>query len=524
MVKEILARNNLQPRDLLFTLMVGGSTYIPFVRQRVGEALGTAVNCDIDPTTAVAVGAAYYAATKSVEKSEEQKATSSAARLQVKMSYEKASREADEIFAARITGDITGLSYRIIRQDGGYNSGLKPLTERIHEDLPLAAETFNLFSFIVHDNQGNVVVTDADDIAINSGYSISGQPLPEDICLEVDDEDNPGETRLFCAFTRMTPLPARRTIVRQLNKTVVKGSSDEIIHVKVLEGSQNNLSEANKNIGYLPITGRNISRDVQKGSDIEITLELSESRDLIVTVYLTMIDQEFRDVFSQKLRATNVSLVQKECTILQQKIAAEIQAAEERQDFEVAATLNKLRKEARALNSDASELTQGDVTDKKYQLEDRKRRLAQQLDEATRDKYLSELRAAYQEEKAECRSLAEEHGNDQEWKYFQDVEALEAGALSSGQRQRVQELIERLSNIRYGILWRLPVFLQGVFQNIERQAPRMNNLEQADFLIQEGRRVLQQQDWNALRSINHQLINLLPVGARQAVQTRKIGF
>jgi molecular chaperone DnaK (HSP70) len=52
---------------LQFTLMVGGSTYIPYVRSRVEEVLQIPANCEIDPTTAVAIGAAYYAATKPKE-------------------------------------------------------------------------------------------------------------------------------------------------------------------------------------------------------------------------------------------------------------------------------------------------------------------------------------------------------------------------------------------------------------------------------------------------------------------------
>lgn len=37
MLKKILTRNSLRPEDLKFVLMVGGSTYIPFVRNRIEE-------------------------------------------------------------------------------------------------------------------------------------------------------------------------------------------------------------------------------------------------------------------------------------------------------------------------------------------------------------------------------------------------------------------------------------------------------------------------------------------------------
>ena len=125
----------MKPIDVQFTLMVGGSTYIPYVRSHVEEVLQIPANCEIDPTTAVAIGAAYYAATKpkEISKSDSNKKQTS---ISIKASYNKASKEKEELFAARITGDVTSLSYRILRQDGGYDSGIKKLSERINEDLP----------------------------------------------------------------------------------------------------------------------------------------------------------------------------------------------------------------------------------------------------------------------------------------------------------------------------------------------------------------------------------------------------
>lgn len=236
MIKQILTRNSLKPSDLQFNLMVGGSTYIPYVRSRVEEVLQIPVNCEIDPTTAVAVGAAYYAATKpkELEKSAEKKQTS----ISIKTSYNKASKEKDELFSARVTGKTDGLSYRITRQDGGFDSGLKKLTERISEDLPLVDGAFNFFSFVVYDSQNNIVETDIEPIGINSGFGISGQPIPEDICLEVDDYDNPGKTRLKPIFFKNSILPLRsQAISFPLNKGLIKGNDDDFIYINVLEGS-----------------------------------------------------------------------------------------------------------------------------------------------------------------------------------------------------------------------------------------------------------------------------------------------
>jgi molecular chaperone DnaK len=79
---------------------------------------------------------------------------------------------------------------------------LKKLTDRISEDLPLVDGAYNFFSLVVYDSQNNIIETDIEPIGINSGFGISGQPIPEDICLEVDDYDNPGKTRLNLYFKK----------------------------------------------------------------------------------------------------------------------------------------------------------------------------------------------------------------------------------------------------------------------------------------------------------------------------------
>jgi hypothetical protein len=52
MMKKILTRNSLRPKDLKFVLMVGGGTYIPYIRKHVEELMGIVVNTSIDPTNA----------------------------------------------------------------------------------------------------------------------------------------------------------------------------------------------------------------------------------------------------------------------------------------------------------------------------------------------------------------------------------------------------------------------------------------------------------------------------------------
>jgi molecular chaperone DnaK len=521
MIKKILVRNSLTPIELQFNLMVGGSTYIPYVRQRVEEILQIPVNCEIDPTTAVAVGAAYYAATKQKEisKSEKEKKKTS---ISVKTAYNKTSKEKEELFSIRIKGNTEGLFYKITRQDGGFDSGLKKLAERINEDLPLVDNAFNYFSFIVYDHQNNVIETDVETISINSGFGINGQPLPEDICLEVDDYDNPGETRLSLVFKRNTVLPTKRTLTFPLNKTVIKGSTDEVI-VNVMQGSYESLPASNKTLGHISITGKNLTRDVSKGSDIEITVSLSESQDLTVSAYLNMSNQEFKGTFNPKERHTSIKLLKEQVDDLSKKLEEEISQASEREEYETAIELNKLQKEMEEIAGETESLSLDDVTDKKYQLEDKKRKLAQEIDSATKNKRIDKAKEEYFETKTECENLLNEDGNDHERKAFDDIVSQEKAFFATRSPIKIQEKTDELDTIVGRIKWRTPKYLLGIFNWLLQKQPKMNDRVQAKSLFEAGHFAVSNKNWERLREINFGLMDLLPHETKDEVR-HKIGF
>ncbi len=286
-LKEILTRQSLQPGDLKFTLCVGGSTFIPFIRKYVQEVMGIPVNTDIDPTNAIVVGAAYYAGTKQSQmikhKIKEQKSD-----IRVRASYHRSSQDDDELFSAKIEGNIEGMTYRIISQDGSYDSHIKNISSRIHEDLPLRKGEYNIFEFKIMDNHGNTVRHEFEQIQIAQGcYSVAGQMLPDELCL-VKDIAGTDETVLDRIFDKNCILPTRTKKTVDVGKSVLKGSSGEENRIKILvvEGPSNAHYLSNKPIGILEITGDMINRDLFKGTEIDLTFELSESRDLTVTAYL----------------------------------------------------------------------------------------------------------------------------------------------------------------------------------------------------------------------------------------------
>lgn len=525
MIKKILVRNSLKSSDIQFTLMVGGSTYSPYVRKRVEEILQIPINCNIDPTTAIAIGAAYYAGTK--EKTfEQEKSIISTNGIYVRANCPPASKFEDETLTVRIEGNIEGLFYRVTREDKGFDSGLKKLTPRVSEDIPLVKDSYNFFKFTVYDGQNNIIDTGTELIGVAQGkYIVVGQPLSNDICIEKDSDPEMDfeETKLCIYFQKNTILPQKRTLPHTLTKTVMKGSDEKII-INVLEGSQYNLPTSNQIIGYLEISGNKVSRDIVKGAEIEITLEMSESRELKVTVYIPMTDQQFTEVFSFSKRHLPVTKLKDEVLFLSKKLETEIAESVKREDYETADELNQLKKKIDELVVNSNQLTDDDVTDKKFQFEDDKRQISQKIEIATKDKRINLLRIKYHEDKDWCKKLVDENGNDHDRKIFSDIAAREISFLNSMTPVKITEAIEELIDLGASILWRTPSFLEGRFRKLTEKPQLFNDQEQAKILYEAGSIAITNKNYDRLREINWGLIALLPKNSQQEASRGKIGF
>jgi hypothetical protein len=70
------------------------------------------------------------------------------------------------------------------------------------------------------------------------------------------------------AYSRATPYCQRRAGRRC--KTIVKGSGDEI-HIIVVEGPADHHSSTSKPLGLLRISGAQISRDLLRGTEVDLT-------------------------------------------------------------------------------------------------------------------------------------------------------------------------------------------------------------------------------------------------------------
>ncbi|MCI4668701.1 MAG: Hsp70 family protein [Bacteroidia bacterium] len=530
MIAQMLERNKLKPNELNFVLMVGGSTYIPYVREKVGEALQIEVNTEVDPTTAVAAGAAYYAGTKSLKRnaesaSETVKEDESTPKVKVKMAFQKATQEEKEYFAARFEGELSGLSYRITRLDGGFDSGLKPLSAKISEFLPLLKDAYNEFELKIYDHHNNQVQFAIDPIGITQGkYAVVGQPLPQDICMEIDDVENE-TTVLEVVFEKNAILPLRKTIVKQMSRTIAKGS-EERLTISIVEGPNTALPAATQPIGFISISGKDLTRDLVRGSDVEVTLDISESRDLKIAAYLMMTDQEFEDVFTPSVRKVNVFRLRDELLALAEKVRKEIADQESQGNYEGAQNLVDLEYDILALVDRSKKLQENDSTDEKFQIEDVKRKLAQKVDELTRDKFIIAVKNEYFEAKRDIEFVIEHYEAPQSEidKYNKLLEE-EKVILATNSSLRIKDFIGQVRRLNFQIRWKNSRYIKDLFAGLSygRFGP-FTDPNRANNLIEEGNRAIADENYDQLRVVINQLFDLLPPVKRKDIHLGGTGI
>lgn len=515
MIKKIIIRNSLTSSDVQFVLMVGGSTYIPYVRKRVEEILQIPVNCSVEPTTAVAIGAAYFAGTKEKNFGKET-AKKSALGLKIRFAYAKSSIENEEILAGKFEGNLEGLFYRIVREDKGFNSAVKPLTSRISEDLPLVKDSHNYFKFTILDGQNNIVDSEIELIGISQGGISPGEtPLAHDVCIEVDDDgellagNGKPNTRLILAFKKNTFLPTIGKFIRTITKTVLKDSDDSII-LNVLEGPQTNIPQANESIAFLQIKGTMLPSDIYKGDEIEIKVEVSASREIKASVYLPRVNKEFSGLYHGTNTHIPVKKFKNEIEQLNNTLQIEIKEAIQREEFETAELLTSYQKRVDDLVNTADKMPDDDSTDTRLKAIAKKRILAQEIDDATKNKRIELLTIEYNKDKGWCQDIVNENGNDQDHKIFNDIIVREQTFLRATKPVKIKEAIDDLNNLGFNILWRTPNFLEAKFNRLIEKPQLFNDQNQAQSLMEAGQLAISNKNYDRLKQVNFGLIGLLP--------------
>lgn len=515
LIKKLLEENQKTADAIERIILVGGTTYIPYIREYLRETFGIPVDHSIDPTTAVMSGAAYFAGTKeeTVKKGQEQEEVSqqNPDQVEVKLIYEVNTQDEEELLVGMME-DFEGY-FRIIRKDGGFDTGLMAFRNKFSEFIKVLPKQANTFTLTVFDHQQNPVF-EKNNISINHGiYNISGQPLPNDICLEVDDAF--GGTFLEKIFKKNDILPLSKTIYKTTSKNFNREADDKLI-INILEGKAGTLPASNMNIGYIGISSRDMPVNLLKGMDIELKFSMSESRDLSVSVYISSIDYEKKEVFNPHTKHINKEKFEEDIDKVIDEIETELSFIEHiddasEEDLGILIKFKTIKDQLFRIKFDLIEVEEDESTERIFQLDERKRRTLQEYDRLVRFRDVIYEADEYKENKKNLEDILEE-GTQRQKDQFHKIIKDEKIFLESNEKAIIRRKSRELQRLYTEIYYKRDESYVNLYYHYKfRDADEYSDPKKLQKLIETGDKAVENSNYKEVKFVVSGLYDLLKV-------------
>ena len=505
--QQLLTANHLSNKAVSRIILVGGPTLTPLVRSAVESSLGIKPEFKVDPMTIVARGAALFAASQRVPQSVSPRSAKGTLRL--KLAYSPVSQDTETDVAGKLedAGDFSHARVEISRVDGGWNSGKLALTNNAFmASVVLNDRTVNEFQIRIFDKTGNALRVEPENFAITHGPMVEDAPLSRAISLGLSDNT----THVLIRKGATVPCQGRTRRGEIVTAhEVSKGEMTDVLNIPLLQG-ENDRSDRNREIGTLRISGKDISRTLPAGSDVEIVADVDRDFKVKVNAFIPLLNQGFPMIFGDTIAPLpRVEDMQADLDAEKQRLAllgehqnSTDDSAGRQQVGEVATTVKELEgqlEKAKVKDPDAAERVRRGIEELKARVD---------LIEETQ-KWPTLLNRL--EEVKRVTGEAVQGSN--EGKDVERVERILAEATSAvalKDHRKLEKAISSLESLTWEIWARQDDFWVASFQNVSKYASKLIDRQRGNSLIEEGALAIERADFASLRSIVRELWALVP--------------
>lgn len=297
---RLCERQGIATRSLGRIVLVGGPTVMPILKERLEERLGAPLATDIDPMTAVAEGAARFAAEHRLEtRSSSASKSASGATPSKSAPSSDGSRVGAEPVGERVflqypsvSGDlypfVVGRAapgrlamVQLARGDDGFTSA----EEKVGDDgtfvvqVELVARGASTFRLLARGPSGEAVLLDPSEVTIRHGLSLADPPLARTIGVALVD----GHVAVY--FERGAPLPSRKTFRLRTSFGVRPGQNATAISIPIVQGEVE-LAHLCRLVGTIDIRADKLDRELPVGSSVDVVLEIDRGGRLTAMAHL----------------------------------------------------------------------------------------------------------------------------------------------------------------------------------------------------------------------------------------------
>jgi molecular chaperone DnaK len=525
--RETISESGVKQSSVSKIVLVGGPTMIPYIRNRLSEDLQLEVDTSSDPLTAVAKGACIFGASQTIpmEFIEPIDSTKDES-INIKLNYEAMTADDEETITGIIDIDPEQASnYSIqIQSEGGFFSGKKLILKnsKFLETLSLEKNKSNLFWVYLYDDSGNPIKTNPEHFTITHGMSISGAPIPHSIGVGVAKKDFTKSSVVLTEefekiFEKNSILPLKTTKTYKTARKLTKGDNNNALPIKVREG-ESMVPDQNNFICDLKLTGEKLPYDLPEGSDVDITISVSESRVVTVDAYIPLMDL----IFSARatVHAENLSIDEIESQLNEQKDRLSL--------IDTQADKNQMSRVENLVESISNSLTTAKVDeDEKRKADSQLRELKIKLDSLHSENKFPQLQKEFYEiieniDKVSSKDETEENTRFKE--QFDSIKSEGEAAIKNNDHVLLSKVIEQLSSLENNIVFSDPsswVYFFGSLVNIERD---WTSKSEAEYFTNKGRQSIENNDTEELKRSVRGLMALLPTNDREMLDSNMSGI
>lgn len=322
--RETLEKVGLSSQDVERIVFVGGPTHYKPLRDKVAFELGIAPSTDVDPMTAVAVGAALFAesidwASASRGRKSARGTISTGGKLDLSFNYIARTPDSKAKIVAKLSGQaVPGAEFQVDCLDTGWSSGHVALKDGATIELTLTKPGENAFKVFVFDTNGGPITLGQDKIVISrTAASIDAIPASHSIGVEARDKIG-GRVVLDFLVREGDPLPKEGKKIFRTEESLKAGSAGSI-KFKLWEGEITDPVTENRFIGMFEIKGSDFADGViAAGAELVCQYMFLDSGNLEMEVSVPSISGLFksgRNYYSPqagKIDYTNASKLIKE--------------------------------------------------------------------------------------------------------------------------------------------------------------------------------------------------------------------
>jgi len=511
--KKVLSEKRLDAKNMERIILVGGPTNMPYLRDRLADnihgGLGIPLEFRVDPLTVVARGAAIFAGTQRIKAPSAHRLREN--QLSLELDYKPISPETEPLVGGKVLGahgkDFSGYTIEFV------NNGARPAWRsgriRLGADGGFVTNVWaekkrsNTIDIEVCDPTGLLIETVPSSFTYTVGNVITDQPLCHSVGVALANNG------VAWYFEKGTPLPVRRREIFKTAFNVLPGQPDDVIRIIVVEGS-NPRADRNHPIATVEIEAHKLKRRVPPGSDVEVTMEIDESRLLRLKAYIPILDEEYEDALSWETEKTSPASLRKGFDHEKARLDKLREKANETRDQATLDFIDRIDQEqmlhevetslaAASVDFDASQKANHRLIDLKIALD--------QAEDAVEWPVLT---AEAQRLMSVSHEIIRDHGENADKKMLEKYHAEIRDAIQIHDVDILQKKVDELRGFLFRVLDRKGIMQWGWFEDLCKMRAQMRDRAMAEQLIVQGQRAMNNNDIDGLRAVNRQLSALLP--------------